>query len=98
MPCLTRKAAGCRRRRYLATAAAARSVPSTATGTACRSSRSSCGATSASSSNIAKNDANMSMSTGSVLTHKRETKTADGRLYWFNSVTKATSWTKPDDA
>ena len=79
MPCLTTKTAARRRRRYLAAAAAARSVPSTATGTTCRSSRSSCGATSASSSNIAKNDENMSMSTNGVLTHKTETKTADGR-------------------
>ena len=26
------------------------------------------------------------------------TRTEDGRFYWFNVNTKATSWTKPDDA
>ena len=78
-PPVTATTAARRLRRYLAATAAAQFAPSTTAGTTCRSSRSSRGATSASSSVIAKNDENMSMSTNGVLTHKKETQTADGR-------------------
>ena len=27
----------------------------------------------------------------------QKTKAADGRYYWFNAETKATSWTKPEE-
>jgi pre-mRNA-processing factor 40 len=27
----------------------------------------------------------------------QEARTADGRIYYYNSVTKATQWTKPEE-